>query len=198
VTVVHTSPNTRPTRDVDHFSRNNQVTSTILQTELKGEKCPRLAVWQKGVDTVTFNPEFRSETMHLRLCGGRPGTKVIGCVGRLGAEKNLKALKTVLETCPPGTNLALIGDGPERKELEKHFAGTNTTFTGMLHGDDLAAAYASLDVFVMPSESETLGFVVMEAMASGVPVVAVKAGGLQVRIWRFPNPGTGRLPVVRP
>ena len=59
--------------------------------------------------------------------------------------------------CPEGTNLALIGDGPERAALEEHFEGTNTTFTGMLLGDDLAAAYASLDVFVMPSESETLG-----------------------------------------
>ena len=67
-----------------------------------------------------------------------------------------------------------MGDGPEKAKLEEHFAGTNAHFTGMITGDDLAAAYASLDVFVMPSESETLGFVVMEAMASGVPVVAVR------------------------
>ena len=103
------------------------VTSSILKDELKGENCPRLEVWQKGVDTVTFNPKFRSEEMHARLCGGRPG-KVIGCVGRLGAEKNLKALRTILEYLPEGTNLALIGDGPERASLEKHFEGTNTTF----------------------------------------------------------------------
>ena len=164
------------------------VTSSILQDELRGEGCPRLQVWQKGVDTVAFNPTFRSEEMHDRLCGGRPG-KVIGCVGRLGAEKNLKALKTILEGCPEGTNLALIGDGPERAALEEHFEGTNTTFTGMLLGDDLAAAYASLDVFVMPSESETLGFVVMEAMASGVPVVAVRAGGLQDILTNTPEVG---------
>jgi sulfoquinovosyltransferase len=147
------------------------VTSSILQDELRGEGCPRLEVWQKGVDTVAFNPKFRSEACRRDvLCGGRPG-KVIGCVGRLGAEKNLYDLKAILAKCPEGTNLALIGDGPERTKLEEHFKGTNTTFTGMLLGDDLAAAYASLDVFVMPSESETLGFVVMEAMASGVPVV---------------------------
>jgi len=164
------------------------VTSSILKDELKGENCPRLEVWQKGVDTVTFNPKFRSEEMHARLCGGRPG-KVIGCVGRLGAEKNLKALRTILEYLPEGTNLALIGDGPERASLEKHFEGTNTTFMGMMLGDDLAAAYASLDVFVMPSESETLGFVVMEAMASGVPVVAVRAGGLQDILTNTPEVG---------
>ena len=154
------------------------VTSSILQDELDDQGCPRLMVWQKGVDTVQFNPRFRSDEMHARLCGGRDG-KVIGCVGRLGAEKNLADLKDILARCPPDTNLALIGDGPERAKLEKHFEGTRTTFMGMMTGDDLAAAYASLDVFVMPSESETLGFVVMEAMASGVPVVAVRAGGLQ-------------------
>ena len=152
------------------------VTSSIMEEELRSMGCTNLQVWQKGVDTVAFNPRFKSEEMKKRLSGGRDGP-VIGCVGRLGAEKNLYALKTILEKCP-GVNLAIIGDGPERAALEKHFAGTNTVFTGMITGDDLAAAYASLDIFIMPSESETLGFVVMESMASGVPVVAVAAGGL--------------------
>lgn len=74
--------------------------------------------------------------------------------------------------------LAFVGDGPYRESLETYFRGTKTTFLGMLHGDDLSSAYASADIFVMPSESETLGFVVMEAMASQVPVVAVRAGGI--------------------
>lgn len=78
----------------------------------------------------------------------------------------------------PGATLAFVGDGPARAELEEHFRGTATTFLGMLHGEELSASYASADVFVMPSESETLGFVVLEAMASGVPVVAVRAGGI--------------------
>jgi sulfoquinovosyltransferase len=129
------------------------VTSTILEGELKSEGCPRLEVWQKGVDTVAFNPKFRSEAMRARLRGGRKDGKIIGCVGRLGAEKNLAALKAILAKCPEGTNLAIVGDGPEKAKLEEHFAGTNTHFTGMITGDDLAAAYASLDVFVMPSES---------------------------------------------
>ena len=152
------------------------VTSSVMEEELRSMGCKNLQVWDKGVDTVAFNPKFKSEEMRKRLTAGRDGP-VIGCVGRLGAEKNLYALKTILEKCP-GVNLAIIGDGPERPALEKHFQGTNTVFTGMITGDDLAAAYASLDVFVMPSESETLGFVVMESMASGVPVVAVAAGGL--------------------
>lgn len=65
-----------------------------------------------------------------------------------------------------------------RPELEKMFAGMPAVFTGMLHGEELSQAYASGDVFVMPSESETLGLVVLEAMSSGVPVVAARAGGI--------------------
>ena len=159
------------------YASTTLVTSSILEKELRDEGCRHLQVWDKGVDTVAFNPKFRNEEMRKRLSGGRDGP-IIGCVGRLGAEKNLKALKDILGKLPSNVNLAIIGDGPERAGLEKHFEGTNTVFTGMITGDDLAAAYASLDVFVMPSPSETLGFVVMESMASGVPVVAVAAGGL--------------------
>jgi sulfoquinovosyltransferase len=160
------------------FAQTTMVTSSIMEEELRQMGCSRLQVWQKGVDTVTFNPKFKNEEFSRRvLTEGRSGP-IIGCVGRLGAEKNLYALKEILTHLPEDTNVAIIGDGPERKALEKHFEGTRTTFTGMLTGEDLAMAYAGLDVFVMPSESETLGFVVMEAMASGVPVVAVAAGGL--------------------
>jgi glycosyltransferase involved in cell wall biosynthesis len=74
--------------------------------------------------------------------------------------------------------LAFVGSGPAEAHLRKRFKGTNTVFTGYLGGDDLAAAYASADVFAFPSDTETLGFVAMEAMASGVPVVAARAGGI--------------------
>jgi sulfoquinovosyltransferase len=65
-----------------------------------------------------------------------------------------------------------------RADLEEMFEGMNVTFTGMLQGEELSQAYASGDIFITPSESETLGFVVLEAMASGVPVVAARAGGI--------------------
>jgi glycosyltransferase involved in cell wall biosynthesis len=71
-----------------------------------------------------------------------------------------------------------VGDGPYRSELEAHFAGTNTHFVGYLHGEDLAAAYASADAFVFPSRTETLGLVLLEAMAAGCPVIAANAGGI--------------------
>jgi len=110
--------------------------------------------------------------MRTRLTDGHPEDPIMVCVGRLSVEKNLEFLKGILARIP-NLRLALVGDGPGREGLKKIFAGTKTIFTGMLHGDELSAAYASADIFVMPSETETLGFVVMEAMASEVPVVAV-------------------------
>lgn len=78
----------------------------------------------------------------------------------------------------PRARLALVGTGPDAEALKEYFAGTKTVLTGIMTGDDLSQAFASADVFVMPSDSETLGFVVLESMASGVPVVGAKAGGI--------------------
>ena len=136
-----------------------------------------ISVWKKGVCSDTFHPQFKCSAIREKLSGGNPEAPLLLSVGRLGSEKNLKFLKDVLERVP-GARLAFVGDGPAREELQEYFAGTPTVFAGMLHGEELSAAYASADVFVMPSESETLGFVVLEAMASGVPVVAVAAGGI--------------------
>merc|ERR1740139_1893999 len=99
-------------------------------------------------------------------------------VGRLGNEKRLMDIKPMLEKLGDGVRLCIVGDGPQAEELEEYFKGTNTVFTGQMGGDELSAAFASADVFVMPSDSETLGFVVLESMASGVPVVGAKAGGI--------------------
>ncbi|KAG8094880.1 hypothetical protein GUJ93_ZPchr0012g21015 [Zizania palustris] len=98
-------------------------------------------------------------------------------VGRLGVEKSLDFLKRVMDRLPE-SRIAFVGDGPFRAELELMFSGMSAVFTGTLQGEELSQAYASGDVFVMPSESETLGFVVLEAMSSGVPVVAARAGGI--------------------
>jgi len=156
------------------------VTSTAMGKELISMGATMLAatmVWKRGVDADIFNPRHKSEAMRARLCGGDPSRKVVVHVGRLGAEKNLFSIKDMMAQLP-GTRLAFVGDGPVRKELEAHFEGTDTVFLGMCRGDELSQAYASADAFIMPSESETLGFVVLEAMASGVPVVASRAGGI--------------------
>jgi sulfoquinovosyltransferase len=111
------------------------------------------------------------------LSAGNPEAPLLVYVGRLGMEKKLASLKTVLED-NPGARLAFVGSGPFKQELEKIFAGYPVVFVGPYQGDELSAAFASADLFVMPSDSETLGFVVLEAMASGIPVVGVAAGGI--------------------
>ncbi|MQL90169.1 hypothetical protein Taro_022749 [Colocasia esculenta] len=137
----------------------------------------RIRLWNKGVDSNSFHPCYRDHEMRVRLSGGEPERPLIVHVGRLGAEKSLDFLKKVMDRLP-NARIAFIGDGPYREELERMFIGMPAVFTGMLHGEELSRAYASGDIFVMPSESETLGLVVLEAMSSGLPVVAARAGGI--------------------
>jgi sulfoquinovosyltransferase len=155
------------------------VTSKAMRDELIKNRCRARSVdvWQRGVDTDIFNPKHKSAAMRERMTDGHPEAPLLAYVGRLGAEKNVEALKNILQQVP-GARLALVGDGPQRQELEQHFKDLPVKFMGMMKGQELSEAYASADIFVMPSETETLGFVVLEAMASGVPVVAVAAGGL--------------------
>ena len=109
--------------------------------------------------------------------GSNPDAPILIYIGRLSAEKEIDRIKPVLESIP-GARLALVGDGPYREELEKHFEGTPTHFVGYLAGEELGAAYASADAFIFPSRTETLGLVLLEAMAAGCPVVAARAGGI--------------------
>ncbi|RAL50566.1 hypothetical protein DM860_014508 [Cuscuta australis] len=137
----------------------------------------RIRLWNKGVDSESFHPRFFSKEMRSRLSNNEPDKPLIVHVGRLGVEKSLDFLKRVMDRLPD-VRIAFIGDGPYRGELEEMFMGMPAVFTGMLHGEELSQAYASGDVFIMPSESETLGLVVLEAMSSGLPVVAARAGGI--------------------
>ncbi|XP_059667937.1 sulfoquinovosyl transferase SQD2 [Cornus florida] len=137
----------------------------------------KIRLWNKGVDSESFHPRYRSHEMRVRLSNGEPERPLIVHVGRIGVEKSLDFLKSVMDRLPDA-RIAFIGDGPYREELEKLFRGMPAVFTGTLQGEELSEAYASGDVFVMPSESETLGLVVLEAMSSGLPVVAARAGGI--------------------
>ncbi|KAF3329064.1 Sulfoquinovosyl transferase SQD2 [Carex littledalei] len=137
----------------------------------------KIRLWNKGVDSDSFHPQFRSHEMRVKLTEGEPEKPLVIHVGRIGLEKNLDFLKRVMDRLP-GVRIAFVGDGPYRQELEKLFKGMPAVFTGMLSGEELSRAYASADVFVMPSESETLGQVVLESMSSAVPVVAARAGGV--------------------
>ena len=156
----------------------NLCTSTAMVQELSEKGIQNTALWQRGVDTDIFKPELRDEQMRKRLLGkfSDEGSLLI-YVGRLSAEKQIERIRPVLEALPR-TRLALVGDGPYRQQLEKIFQGTSTTFVGYLSGKELASAYASGDAFLFPSSTETLGLVLLEAMAAGCPVVGANKGGI--------------------
>ncbi|XP_047978148.1 sulfoquinovosyl transferase SQD2-like [Salvia hispanica] len=171
------------------------VPSVAIANDLEAARVTaanRIRLWNKGVDSESFNPRFRSHEMRLRLSNGEPDRPLIVHVGRLGVEKNLDFLKSVMDRLPEA-RIAFVGDGPYRAELEQIFHGMPAIFTGMLQGEELSQAYASGDIFVMPSESETLGFVVLEAMSSGLPVVAARAGGIPDIISQEQQGSTGYL-----
>jgi len=150
--------------------------SSATQAELEGRGFRRTKVWSRGVDTERFHPSYRTHSWRMQLTGGDPCASLLLFVGRLSPEKRVEWLRPVLEALPQA-RLAIVGDGPARSSLEQHFTGTPTVFTGYLQGDDLAGAYAAADVFVFPAANETFGNVVLEAMASSLPVVAARAGG---------------------
>jgi len=155
----------------------NLVTSTAMQEALETHGIERVTVWQKGVDTELFVPELANAEMRSHLTQGHPDSPLLLYVGRLSAEKEIDRIKPVLEAIP-GARLALVGDGPYRADLERIFADTPTFFAGYMTGQTLGAAFASADAFVFPSRTETLGLVLLEAMAAGCPVIAANAGGI--------------------
>lgn len=152
------------------------ATSQPMQRELESKGIRRVHLWRRGVDTDLFHPRKASPEMRARLSAGHPEDKLLVYIGRLSVEKEIERCREVLQALP-GVRLALVGDGPLRKNLEERFAGTPTHFAGFLEGEDLAAAFASADAFILPSRTETLGLVLLEAMAAGCPVVAPLAGG---------------------
>ena len=155
----------------------NLCTSPAMQLELEAHGIKRLRIWPPAVDTEAFHPRFRSAAVRDRLTAGRPDEPLLLYVGRVSAEKNIEAIRSVLQALPR-VRLAILGDGPHRGPIEKHFAGTNTVFTGYLRGRELAEAIASADILALPSKTETLGMVLLEAMAAGTVVVAANAGGI--------------------
>ena len=156
---------------------HNRTAATMVPTEalkrdLEGSGFKRLVVVTRGVDTRRFDPARRSEALRAAW-GAAPQEPVALYVGRLAPEKNLATLidaMRAMQAARPALRAVIVGDGPERAALaaalpEAHFAGAR-------HGDDLAAHYASADLFVFPSLTETFGNVTTEAMASGLAVIA--------------------------
>ncbi|MBN2471275.1 MAG: glycosyltransferase family 1 protein [Anaerolineae bacterium] len=151
--------------------------STFTLNQIRGWGFKRVRYWGRGVNSQRFHPGHRSAAWRSRLLAGRPEDSLLCIyVGRLAVEKRIDLLRQVADV--PGVALTIIGDGAAREELEKLYAGTGTLFTGYLFGSDLAAAYASADVFTFTGTHETFGQVTLEALASGLPVVVANSGGV--------------------
>jgi len=156
---------------------HNQNLATLVPSEdirvrLAEQGFDKLQVVARGVDTQLFSPAKRSMVLRTTW-GATEDTQVVAYVGRMAAEKNLPLVLNAfreMQQIRPNSRLVWVGDGPERAALEA--AGHDQIFAGMRRGEELAAHYASADVFLFPSTTETYGNVTTEAMASGLAVVA--------------------------
>jgi glycosyltransferase involved in cell wall biosynthesis len=151
--------------------------TTISELERRGFE--RLLLWPRGVDSGLFRPDRPGRHRVREALGLAPVDIVVGHVGRLAAEKNIDflaaSLRLVLER-NDRARVLIVGDGPARGTLEEAL-GPRALFVGFKTGGDLADHYAAADLFAFASTTETFGNVVLEAMASGLPVVAVRSGG---------------------
>ena len=144
-------------------SRGIMVATQTIEDELIKWGLGNIKRWTRGVDTELFRPRDKT---YLSL--PRP---ISLYVGRVAVEKNIKAF---LELDLPGTKL-VVGDGPQRMELSKAYP--NVSFVGSKYDEELARHFAASDVFVFPSRTDTFGLVLLEALASGVPVAAFPVAG---------------------
>ena len=171
---------------------HNKALSTLVPTqslrdELQALGFRNLEVVARGVDTALFQPQRRSAVLR-QAWGVKDRDLVALSVGRLAPEKNLPlVLRTyqLMRELQPRLRLVLVGDGPERARLERE--NPDVIFAGMRIGEDLAAHYASADVFLFPSVTETYGNVTVEAMASGLAVVAYDYAAAQQHIRHSEN-----------
>jgi len=144
------------------------VTTLSMVDFLTDRGFTKLAPWARGVDTVLFNPDKKNAPEDVYAGLARP---IWVNVGRVAVEKNLKAF---LDLELPGTKV-IVGDGPQLAELKRNYPAV--TFTGAKYKTELARHFADADVFVFPSKTDTFGLVIIEAMASGLPVAAYPVSG---------------------
>lgn len=164
-------------RDVHNQAHVNLCTSLPMVYFAKGLGIKRVRLWPKAVDTELFHPKNYSADMRSRLTAKHSDRPLMLYVGRLSFEKRIDWLYAPISQIK-GVHLAVVGSGPAEGYLKQRLKDTNTTFMGYMTGQELAEVYATADVLAFPSDTETLGFVAMEAMASGTPVVGARAGGI--------------------
>ena len=145
--------------------------STSAMENLVAHRIPRVHHWGRGVDVTGYVPSARDDALRARW--SPDGKPIVGFVGRLAPEKHVERLAGL--AARGDVQVVVVGDGVDKPKLETLMP--SAVFTGALYGPALAAAYASMDVFVHPGEHETFCQAVQEAMASGLPVIAPDAGG---------------------
>jgi glycosyltransferase involved in cell wall biosynthesis len=154
------------------------VPSPSMADELNGEGIDEgIRIWARGVDVDEFSPEYRDMEWR-RSIGFENSDKVVSFVSRLVWEKNLQTFVDTINRLQqenPNISAMVVGDGPAKKELEHMLPEAH--FTGFVTGEELSRAYASSDIFLFPSETETFGNVTLEAMSSGLPCVVADAPG---------------------
>lgn len=172
------------------FTRSDEYAAAV---EALGIARDRIVTLRPGIRTQDFHPRFRDTGIWQALdpsqpsgggtSGGDPPWRIL-YVGRVSVEKNLPLLAkawvladAALRRRGVDARLLIVGDGPYRQEMERDLAGTRCRFLGFRHGDELSRLYASADLFAFPSLTDTLGQVVMEAQASGLPVLVSDQGG---------------------
>ncbi|MDD9268921.1 glycosyltransferase family 4 protein [Paenibacillus sp. GCM10023248] len=148
--------------------------------DLQSQGFANLLLWSRGVDCSLYTPERRSDAIRAKY--GITAPFLLLYVGRIAPEKDIDTLSAVMREMPDSlksrVHWLVVGDGPQLPELREQAPG-NVTFAGYKQGEELAEIYASSDLFVFPSSTETFGNVVQEAMASGLPVIGANSGGVR-------------------
>lgn len=155
----------------------SETTGTKVSDQ--GVRPDRIQVVRRGVDTEVFHPRHRDADFWPAR--GLRGKNTLLYTGRVSAEKNMRFLsllfRYLVDTRGLDVELAIVGDGPMREQMEEELADYPAIFTGYLRGDELSTAYASSDLLVFPSTTDTFGNVVIEALASGTPALVTDVGG---------------------
>ena len=158
--------------------------ATGRELEQKGISPSKIRLFPRGVDLERFNPSKRKMKVMRDRFGAVNGVKVL-YVGRISKEKDLGLLVQAFRELSENrkdVELVFVGDGPYLEELRRSAADLPCIFTGYLEGEELTAAYASCDLFAFPSGTDTFGNVVLEAQASGLPVIVTDSGGPQENV----------------
>jgi phosphatidylinositol alpha 1,6-mannosyltransferase len=160
-------------RGIHNGAARTLAPSTVIAAALLAKGINDVWLWGRGVDTDRFHPARRSQELRAALLAGGGDEVIAGYVGRLATEKRVELLAGI--TALDGVRLVIVGAGPAEARLREQMPGA--VFLGERRGDELAAIFASLDVFVHSGPYETFGQTLQEAAASGLPVVAPAAGG---------------------